>query len=103
MAHMGIRSSIGVVTRNAGRTPGPRTASKPPGAYFACIESTVHVHRLEATQPVQPDRGMEMTSVTIECPDEVLISLKDDPVSFGRDLRLAAAMPGAAGVGSDLT
>jgi predicted HTH domain antitoxin len=33
-----------------------------------------------------------MTSITIQCPDEVLISLKDDAESFGRDLTLAAAM-----------
>jgi predicted HTH domain antitoxin len=30
--------------------------------------------------------------VTIQCPDEVLISLKTDAASFGRDIALAAAM-----------
>lgn len=33
-----------------------------------------------------------MTTITIQCPDEVLISLKEDALSFGRDLTLAAAM-----------
>jgi len=33
-----------------------------------------------------------MTSITIQCPDEVLISLKEDSESFGRDLTLTAAM-----------
>ena len=33
-----------------------------------------------------------MTTITIQCPDEVLISLKEDAESFGRDLTLAAAM-----------
>ncbi|MBD3244082.1 MAG: UPF0175 family protein [Chitinivibrionales bacterium] len=35
---------------------------------------------------------MKMVSITIQCPDEVLISLKDNAESFGRDLTLAAAM-----------
>jgi len=33
-----------------------------------------------------------MTTITIQCPDEVLISLKDDADSFRRDLTMAAAM-----------
>jgi predicted HTH domain antitoxin len=33
-----------------------------------------------------------MTSITFQCPDEILISLKDDADSFRRDLTLAAAM-----------
>jgi len=33
-----------------------------------------------------------LTSVTIQCPDEVLLSLKEDASSFGRDLALAGAM-----------
>lgn len=37
-------------------------------------------------------QGGLVTSITIQCPDEVLISLKDDAESFGRDLTLAAAM-----------
>ena len=33
-----------------------------------------------------------MTSITIQCPDEVLISLKEDTEAFGKELRIAAAM-----------
>ena len=33
-----------------------------------------------------------MTSITVQCPDEVLISLKEDADTFGRELSLAAAM-----------
>lgn len=33
-----------------------------------------------------------MTRITIECPDEVLISLKESAESFKRQLALAAAM-----------
>jgi predicted HTH domain antitoxin len=33
-----------------------------------------------------------MTTITIQCPDSVLISLKEDPDSFQRDVALAAAM-----------
>ena len=33
-----------------------------------------------------------MTTITVQCPDEVLISLKEDAETFGRDLALAAAM-----------
>ena len=33
-----------------------------------------------------------MTTITIQCPDEVLISLKEDAAAFGRDLALTAAM-----------
>jgi len=33
-----------------------------------------------------------MTSITIQCPDEVLIALKEDIETFGKELRLAAAM-----------
>jgi predicted HTH domain antitoxin len=33
-----------------------------------------------------------MATITIKCPEEVLISLKDTPESFGRNLTLAAAM-----------
>ena len=33
-----------------------------------------------------------MTQITIQCPDEVLISLKEDAESFKHQLALAAAM-----------
>jgi predicted HTH domain antitoxin len=33
-----------------------------------------------------------MISITVQCPDEVLISLKEDAESFSRELPLAAAM-----------
>lgn len=33
-----------------------------------------------------------MTTIAIQCPDEILISLKEDAAAFGRDLALAAAM-----------
>jgi predicted HTH domain antitoxin len=33
-----------------------------------------------------------MTSITVQCPDEVLISLKEDQEAFSRELPLAAAM-----------
>ena len=33
-----------------------------------------------------------MTSITIQCPDEVLISLKEDTEAFSKELRIAAAM-----------
>lgn len=33
-----------------------------------------------------------MTTITVQCPDEVLISLKEDAETFSRDLPLAAAM-----------
>ncbi len=33
-----------------------------------------------------------MTSITIHCPDEVLISLKEDTEAFSKELRVAAAM-----------
>jgi hypothetical protein len=32
-----------------------------------------------------------MAAITIQCPEEVLISLKEDPKAFGKDLILAAA------------
>ncbi|MBN1423031.1 UPF0175 family protein [Candidatus Fermentibacteria bacterium] len=33
-----------------------------------------------------------MTSIMVQCPEEVLISLKEDAETFGRELSLAAAM-----------
>jgi len=33
-----------------------------------------------------------MTNITIQCPDEVLISLKENAETFSRELPLAAAM-----------
>ncbi len=33
-----------------------------------------------------------MTTIAVQCPDEVLISLKEDAESFGRDIALTAAM-----------
>lgn len=33
-----------------------------------------------------------MTTITIQCPEEVLLSLNNDSGSFGRELTLAAAM-----------
>jgi len=33
-----------------------------------------------------------MTGITIQCPDEVLISLKEDAETFSKELRLSAAM-----------
>jgi predicted HTH domain antitoxin len=33
-----------------------------------------------------------VATITIQCPDEVLISLKEDAETFSRDLPLAAAM-----------
>lgn len=38
------------------------------------------------------NKEKEMPTITIECPEEVLISLKDTPESFGRNITLAAAM-----------
>ena len=33
-----------------------------------------------------------MTTIEIQCPDEILISLKEDAATFSRDLRLTAAV-----------
>jgi len=33
-----------------------------------------------------------MTTITLQCPDEVLLSLKETPQEMGREIRLAAAM-----------
>ena len=33
-----------------------------------------------------------MTTITVQCPDEVLVSLKEDSETFPRQLTLAAAM-----------
>lgn len=36
--------------------------------------------------------GWFMTTITIQCPDEILVSLKEDARSFSRDMALTAAM-----------
>ncbi len=33
-----------------------------------------------------------MTAIAVQCPDEVLVSLKEDAESFGRDIALTVAM-----------
>ena len=33
-----------------------------------------------------------MTTITIQCPEEILVALKEDAQSFGRDITLTAAM-----------